>query len=254
MSNDINNEKEFSWKRYKLYKEALNEYPKAREFDLQVMQTFLNPKENEVILEVWAGSWFFSSNIADKSKKLYVSDPSSEQLEEIENLNKGNIQAIQVWAEELNLPENSVDKIRSFGAIHHCLNKTQAFQNFQKALKPGWKLVIVDVLSWSDLARHFDDKVAKYCISWHEVAFLTKEYFDSLCFWSWLKNMWTEDLDVQRKFTQEKDIGEFLYKLHAMTKTSIAECLQWAKDTLWVTKNDLLFCLNRPLTVFIAEK
>lgn len=254
MFDSINSNREFNWLRSKLYKEALQEYPKAREMDFEIMKTFLNPQKNETILEVWAWSGFFSWNIADNCKKLYVSDPSKDQLQEIKNLNKSNIRAIQWWAEELNLPENSIDSIWSFWAIHHCLNKTQAFQNFQKILKPWGKLIIVDVLSGSDLASHFDDKVAKYCISWHEVSFLSNEYFDSLCFSSWLKNIWNHDWDVKWKFKQEEDIWNFLYKLHAMTKTSVAECLQWAKDILWVTKNDLFYCLNRPLTVFIGEK
>lgn len=254
MSDIINNQIEFSWIRSKLYKEALNEYPESRKSDFEIMKNFLDPKKNEIILEVGAWTWFFSGSIADRCKHLYVSDPSDQQLEAVQNLWKDNITLVQSWAENINLSENSVDSIRSFGSIHHCFNKTQAFQNFQKILKSGWKLVIVDVLSGSDLAKHFDDKVAKYCISWHEVSFLTKEYFDSLCFSSWLKNIKTQDLDVQRKFTQEEDIGDFLYKLHAMTKSSIAECLQWAKDILWVTKNDLFYCLNRPLTVFVAEK
>jgi len=183
MSDTVNN-REFDWLRSQLYKEALEHYPSARQRDIEIMENFLHPQANENILEVGAGSWFFSWKISDKCGKLFVSDPSKDQLEEIKNLNKSNIQVIHWWAEELNLSENSIDKIRSFGAMHHCLNKTQAFQNFQKILKPGWKLVIVDVLSGSNLARHFDDKVAKYCISWHEVSFLTKEYFDSLCFWS----------------------------------------------------------------------
>jgi len=152
------------------------------------------------------------------------------------------------------LPENSIDAIRSFWALHHCFNKTKAFENFQKALKPWGKLVIIDVLSWSNLAKHFDDKVAKYCITWHEVAFFTKEYFDSLCFLSGFAHINTVDLDVKRNFEQEEYIWKFLYKLHAMTKTSIEECLKWAKEILWVSQNDWAFYLNRPLTVFMAIK
>ena len=250
---DINN-KIFNGLRSQLYKEALQQYPEARNMDKEIMELFLEPQSHETILEVGAGSWFFSWKIADQCTTLYVTDPSHDQLEEVKNLHKSNINMVEWWAEELNLPENLCDKIRSFGAIHHCLHKTQAFQNFQKILKPGGKLVLVDVLSWSDLARHFDDKVAKYSLTGHEVSFLSKEYFDSLCFSSWLKNIRTQDLDVKRKFTQEKDIGDFLYKLHAMTKTSTAECLQWAKDILWVNKDDIFYWLNRPLTVFVAEK
>jgi SAM-dependent methyltransferase len=250
----VNNNREFNWVRSELYKKALEQYPQARKSDIKIMENFLTPKKDQTILEVWAGSWFFSGSIADRCKKLFVSDPSADQLEEVRKLDKTNVDMIEWWAEEINLPENSVDVIRSFGAMHHCLNKIQAFKNFQKILRPWWRLVIVDVLSWSDLAKHFDNKVAKYCISWHEVAFLSKEYFDSLCFSVGLKNISTKDLDIKWEFKREEDIGDFLYKLHAMTKTSIEECLQWAKDILWVTSNALLYCLNRPLTVFIAEK
>ncbi len=245
---------EFSWIRSELYKECLKEFSNARNQDFETMEKFLNPQKNETILEVWAWSWFFSWKIADKCKKLYVSDPSSEQLQAVKELWKDNISVLEWWAESINLPENSVDAIRSFWALHHCFNKTKAFENFQKTLKSWWKLIIVDVLSWSKLAKHFDDKVAKYCITGHEVAFFTKEYFDSLCFVSGFNNVNFVNLDVKRNFQKEEDIWKFLYKLHAMTKTSTEECLKWAKEILWVSQKDLIYCLNRPLTVFMATK
>lgn len=245
---------EFSWIRSQLYKECLQEFPTARDLDFETMQKYLNPQENEVILEVGAWSGFFSWKIADKCSMLYVSDPSSEQLEAVKILWKNNIEVLEWWAEFIELHEKSVDAIRSFWALHHCFNKTKAFENFHKVLKPEWRLVIVDVLSGSDLARHFDDKVAKYCITWHEVSFFTKEYFDSLCFVSNLKDNKTTDLDVKRSFNNEEDIWKFLYKLHAMTKTTTDECLKWAKDILWVEKKSTTYHLNRPLTVFTAIK
>ena len=40
----------------------------------------------------------------------------------------------------------------------------------------------MDILAGSSLAKYFDDKVAKYAITGHEVSYLTPEYFDTLAF------------------------------------------------------------------------
>lgn len=249
-----NHAAEFSWIRSQLYKECLEEFPNARIQDIEIMEKFLLPKKDETILEVWAGSGFFSGRIADRCKMLYVSDPSKEQLEAVKELWKKNIMVLEWGAEEINLPENSIDAIWSLGALHHCFNKARSFENFQKALKKWWRLVIVDVMAGSALAKHFDDKVAKYCITWHEVSFWTKEYFESLCYTSWLTNNKTIDLDVKRKFKQKSDIGKFLYKIHAMTKTTEEDCLKGAEEILGVEEKDWTYYLNRPITLLYAEK
>ena len=82
---------EFSGIRSHAYKECLREFPRARDDDIEIMKKYLAPKENETILEVGAGSGFFSRIISDMSKKLIVSDPSKEQLEEVQAFNKKNI-------------------------------------------------------------------------------------------------------------------------------------------------------------------
>ena len=246
---------EFSWLRSQLYKECLQEYPQARAMDLEIMKTFLDPQLQDTILEIGAWSGFFSGKIADACKQLYVSDPSKEQLEAVQKLNRKNISFVLWGAENFDIPEKSVDSIWSFLAFHHCFNKTKAFANFQKALKPWGKLVIVDVLSGSSLAKHFDDKVSKYSITGHEVSFLTEEYFSSLCFGTDRKDANVVVLeDVQRRFESEEDIWKYLYKLHAMTKTTPEECLKSAKDILWIEKIDSGYGLNRPLAVFQAIK
>ena len=51
---------EFTGDRANLYKEALREFPHARNEDIEVMKKYLAPKDNEVILEIGAGSGFFS--------------------------------------------------------------------------------------------------------------------------------------------------------------------------------------------------
>src|SRR3989344_6133252 len=84
--------------RAQLYKEALEEFPNTRENDIKCMKKYLSPKDGERILEIGAGSGFFSQHILDligEKGRLIVSDPSLEQLEAVKKLNKKNIDVIQ---------------------------------------------------------------------------------------------------------------------------------------------------------------
>jgi ubiquinone/menaquinone biosynthesis C-methylase UbiE len=245
---------EFSGVRANLYKECLREFPHARDEDIEVMKKYLAPKENEVILEAGAGSGFFSGILSDKIKQLIVSDPSNEQLDEIKSLKKKNIKLVEAGADTLTLEKEIADAIWSFGAIHHCFNKAKAFQNFARILKKNGRLVIADVFSGSNLAKHFDDKVAKFCIVGHEVAFWSKEYTDSLCFLSGFTEPKFYDLNIQWKFKKKEDIGFFLYKLHGMTKTTPENCMEGAEEILGIEKKNGLYCLNWPMTLFVAYK
>lgn len=248
---------EFTGARSSLYKEALKEYPESRLEDIEVMKKFLAPKEGETILEIGAGSGFFSGHISDligNKGKLIVSDPSKEQLEEVKELKKANIELLNQGADNLDLPENSIDAIWSFGALHHVFEKQKSFDNFKKVLKKGGRIVIGDVFSDSKLAKHFDEQVAKYCVTGHEVAFWSREYADSICFLAGLEKPKFHNIDQKWKFKTEKDLGIFLYKIHAMTKTTPEECLRGAKKILGIEKNNNLYELNWPMQIIITSK
>ena len=248
---------EFSGIRSQLYKEALYEYPNARLQDIKLMKKYLAPKKGEVILEVGAGSGFFSGIISDKlgkTGKLIVTDPSDEQLDDVRFLNKSNIEVYKSGSENINLPSNSIDKIWSLGAMHHCFNKQKSFDNFYNCLKSGGTVIIIDVFSDSKLAKHFDERVSKYCITGHEVAFWTKEYAESICYLSGFENPVIKKLNVKWIFDTREDIGKFLYKLHAMTKTNPKECLIGAEKILGVIERKGKFELNWPMGLIFVHK
>jgi len=245
---------EFSGVRAQLYKECLREFPHARNQDIEVMKKYLAPKATEIILEVGGGSGFFSGILSDMSKQLIVSDPSKEQLEDVRSLSKDNIKLVEAGADTLDLEKESVDAIWSFGAIHHCFNKTRAFQNFANILKRSGRLVIADVWHGSKLAKHFDDKVAKFCITGHEVAFWTDEFAESLCYMSGFDKPKIHDLNIQWKFETKEEIGIFLYKIHAMTKTTPQECLKGAEDILGIENKQGAYYLNWPMKLLISKR
>jgi len=245
---------EFNGVRSALYKECLREFPHSRDVDIEVMKKYLAPKNSEYILEVGAGSGFFSGILADSVKQLIVSDPSRDQLDEVKGLNKKNIKLIEAGADTLTLEKETVDAIWSFGAMHHCLNKTKAFQNFAKILKKNGRVVIADVWQGSKLSKHFDDKVAKFCVTGHEVAFWTDEFAESLCTLSGLDKPKIYNLNIRWKFDTKEEIGTFLYKIHAMTKTTPKECLKGAEKILGIEKKGNKFYLNWPMKVMISRK
>lgn len=245
---------EFSGERSRLYRECLREFPHARSEDIEVMKKYLAPKDGETILEIGAGSGFFSKVLADMVKKLIVSDPSAEQLEEVRQLHKKNIEVREEGADTLTSGKETADAIWSFGAMHHCLNKTKAFRNFARILKKGGRLILADVYHGSKLAKHFDTQVAKFCVVGHEVAFWTKEFGESLCFLTGFEKPRYYDLNIQWKFNTKEEIGTFLYKIHAMTKTTPQECLKGAEEILGIEKKGEKFCLNWPMKVMVSKK
>lgn len=239
----------FNKKRSQLYKEALREFPNARDEDIEVMKKFLKPKKNETILEIGAGSGFFSGTIADMVMRLIVTDPSEHQLEAVKNL-RDNIEVKKAKAENIKLRSHSVDAIWSFGAMHHCFNKVGALKNFARLLHTDGRIVIADVWHGSRLAKHFDDKVAKYCLTGHEVAFWTDEFAESACQRAGLLHPIITELDIKWKFKKKNDIGKFLFKLHAMTKLTPKECLQGASSILGIEKGkDGMYYLNWPMKI-----
>jgi len=251
---------EFDGIRARLYKECLREFPNAREQDIELMKKFFAPRLGERILEVGAGSGMFSRHIADiigKNGRLIVSDTSLDQLDEIKQMEKENIDVIlfvQFGSEKVDLEKDKVDGIWSFGAFHHLKQKVKAFENYSSILKKGGRLVIADVFQGSSLARHFDDKVAKYCITGHEVSFLSRDFADSLCFLVDFEKPKFYDINLHWKFNERTDIGLFLYKLHAMTKTTAENCLKGAEEILGVEKKGQFYCLNWPMTILITYK
>ncbi|OIO23409.1 hypothetical protein AUJ65_03760 [Candidatus Micrarchaeota archaeon CG1_02_51_15] len=77
---------EFTGIRSKLYRECLSEFPHAWDEEVRVIKKYLAHRKSEVVLEVGAGSGFFSRVLAGSVKRLVVFDPSEEQLQAVKTL------------------------------------------------------------------------------------------------------------------------------------------------------------------------
>lgn len=203
----------FLGERAKLYIEILNDFPLVRAEEVEINLGYLKPENGEKILEIGSGSGLYTGHLARRvgtEGEVIATDPSSDQLENIRALNVSNIRVIPKGADTLLddpfllSQKESVDAIWSLGAFHHCPNKSKSFENFFHLLKQGGRVLICDVFSGSSLADYFDAEVARYSVTGHEVAFLTKNFASSLCFLYGFSEPEFFELDYSWNFRQKK--------------------------------------------------
>ncbi len=232
---------EFTGQRAALFKEALAEYPNARRDDYMLMRRYLEPRAGEHILGFGEGSGHFCRVIAEAvgpEGKYTITEPSPELFV---NIPPSVLALPQVFTEisaveDLDFPEGTFDKAWACGAFHHCSDQTRAIKQIHRTLKPGGRMVIFDIFQGTAMARHFDTCVARYCETGHEVKFLSEEFARTLC---WLAGFGDDQVQIvtiphRLCFDSEWDMGNFIYKLHALTRMpgTREECIQTVIETL----------------------
>ncbi|MCP4117558.1 MAG: class I SAM-dependent methyltransferase [Desulfobacteraceae bacterium] len=248
---------EFGKQRSERYKKAINAFTNVWSEDRAIMFSYLSPQKGELILEVGAGSGFFSFDIADRvgsEGHIYITDPSEDQLQPIQEKKKNNMTILTQPAEAISI-DRKVDKIWTRGAFHHVLNKTEAFSCWYNASKPGAKLVVFDIFSPSSTARFFDSFIARTCTTGHEVSFLTKEFANSLCKVTGWERPEYIDIPLRWQFSSLDDIGAFLsLLLSSKEKYTKEDFIDAAKNILGIIKIGDQYYLNWPMTIMISKK
>jgi arsenite methyltransferase len=216
---------EFAGLRAQLFKEALAEYPTARRDDFALMRRHLNPQPGDHLIGFGEGSGHFCRAIAEAvgpTGKYVITEPSPELLC---NLPEALLQLPQVFTEvspveRLSFESETFDKAWACGAFHHCTDQTRAISELHRSLKVGGRMVLFDIFQGTAMARHFDTCVARYCQTGHEVKFLSEEFARTLCFLAGFKDSNVQIVDVPHRlcFASERDMGKFIYKLHALTR------------------------------------
>lgn len=267
---------EFDGVRAKLYEEAITEYPHARGHDVETMLSLLTPKEGDFVLGIGEGNGYFCKPITDAigSHGMYmVTDPSQDQLATIERRfshllikPRGGIKRLDLIAEGAenlaSIGDCSYNLAWSFGAFHHCPNQTRAMQEIHRVLLPKGKAVICDVFQGSPLAKHFDAHVARYCATGHEVKFPSEDFARTLTYLAGFdeSNIEIVDLPQKWKFDSKRDLGRFIYKLHAMTgipgteEEKITRVIEGCESTLGIESKDGKVILNWPMKAIVAVK
>ena len=260
------NKQEFEGVGAELYEQAMTKYPLAREEDIQAMFRHLAPQQGDKIIGFGEGNGYFCSSIAQaigSEGRYLVTDPSQDQLDNlVRRVCLPQIEVRRAGIEELNLKSGYFDKAWSFGAFHHCTNQTEAMKRIYGALRNGGSLVLCDVFQGSPLASHFDEIVARYCLTGHDVKFLSDGFAKTLCYLAGFseKDVTCVDLPQKWKFQSENDLGEFIYKLHALTKLpgteeeKIGKTLESCRKILGIEYKNGCYELNWPMKAIIAIK
>jgi len=253
-------EVEFNTSRSKSYKDAISSFPNVWNEDLLIMHHYLAPKANTTIVELGAGSGFFSTVISKEigsNGKLIVVDPSLEQmLPLINNPHFNNIEFYCETAENFVVPQNDkIDQVWSRGAFHHVKNKEKVLRELARSAVPGAKCCILDIFTHNSVAKFFDSYIAHACTTGHEVSFLSRDYAQSLCKNTGWKFMELIDIELKWEFNSKEDIGVFLGTLLSLKpEYTHSDTLAVAEDILGISQRGELFYLNWPMTLLIAQK
>lgn len=146
------------------FSKRAKEYSNYRKADIRLtnyLEKMLGLKPGAVIADIGAGTGNYSAQLSDKGYSVYAVEP---ELAMIENSPFTDLHYIHSSAEEVALPNASVDGVIAINCVHHFSDLSQAFHEMHRILKNGKfsiftfdptvssKLWIYDY--WPDLVRY----------------------------------------------------------------------------------------------------
>ena len=143
-------------------------------------------REGEVVLDLGSGAGFdcfLAANQVGKTGKVIGVDMTAEMLDRArENARKGNFDNVEFRLGEIeNLPvgDHQVDIIISNCVINLSPNKKRVFQEAFRALRPGGRLMVSDIVLLKELPEEIKNSVVAYvgCIAG---ATTKKEYLEAI--------------------------------------------------------------------------
>lgn len=120
-------------------------------------------KKTDSILEVAAGTCVCGRNLAPYAEHIICLDATPAMLEigknECEKANIRNITFVKGYAEELPFLDNSFDIVISRLAFHHFAGVEKPFAEMVRVLKPGGKLILIDMIASDEALRKEVDRI-----------------------------------------------------------------------------------------------
>lgn len=130
-------------------------------------------KPGNVVLDIGSGSGtdvLISSLLTGENGKVYALDMTHAMREKLQNnADKAaakNVEIISAEAENIPLPDASVDVVTSNGVLNLVPNKKKAFEEIFRVLKPGGRVQIADIVVSQEVSEacRQDPKLWAECI------------------------------------------------------------------------------------------
>ena len=110
--------------------------------------TYLGNITGKKIMDIGAGSGYFSIKLADKGAKVIAADVSDEfqsaLKERIEDNNLKNIELRRIPYDSPSLEDQEVDMVFIVNTYHHIENRSDYFKKVKKGTKDDGELIIID--------------------------------------------------------------------------------------------------------------
>ncbi len=109
---------------------------------------YLGDITDKKIMDIGAGSGYFSIKLADKGADVIAADVNDEfqnaLKKRIKDNNLKNIELRKIPYDSPNLTDNEVDMVLIVNTYHHIENRSDYFSKVKKGIKENGELVIVD--------------------------------------------------------------------------------------------------------------
>lgn len=114
----------------------------------QKVLDYLGDLRGQTVIDLGAGSGYFSVKLAEKGAKVIAADVDDEFQEylknRIEENNIKNIETRKIPYDSPDLKENEVDKVLIVNTYHHIENRAEYFTKVKAGTKPKGELIIID--------------------------------------------------------------------------------------------------------------
>lgn len=125
----------------------------------------VNPEVTDQVLEVAAGTCICGRAFAPHVDRVICFDATEEMLAigrtEAKKAGLENMDFVKGIAEELPFADNSFDIVLSRLAFHHFVNPKEIFTEMKRVLKPGGKLVMMDMTVTDETLRDEVDRIER---------------------------------------------------------------------------------------------